>query len=93
MDIDQIARIAPYADDIWLKIHSILQNRKAISTHLSQKGLWYHRYTPTMAEGSLHATNVDLGLNDRQMRAAIVWLESQGINLTEVLQEETSACL
>lgn len=92
-NVDQIVRIAPYADDIWLKVYSILRNRKAVSTHLSQKGRWYHRYTPTMTAGSLHSTNVALALNDRQIWAAVKWLNYHGIALDQVLQKEVSACL
>jgi len=73
-DRELILEHAPYADDIWLKVCGLARGIPVMSTTLSQQGKWYLRYTPTMREGALHATNVDLGLNDRQMIEALHWL-------------------
>lgn len=65
---------APYADDVWLKVNALAIGMPAMSTPLSQGSKWYLRYTPTMRAGALHATNVDLGLNDMQMNRSLEWL-------------------
>lgn len=75
VDIHNIMKLAPYADDIWLKICSLAKHIPTFSTALSHKSEWYHRYTPTMREGTLMATNVDLGLNDIQFQRCTEWLD------------------
>ena len=65
---------APYADDVWLKVCALARGIPTMTTPLSKGGKWYLRYTPTMRAGALHATNVDLGLNDMQIRRSAEWL-------------------
>ncbi len=72
--VGDILANAPYADDIWLKVCTLAQGIPTLPTSLSQEGKWYHRYTPTMKIGALHATNVDLGLNDMQLQRCLNWL-------------------
>jgi len=73
-DAMKILSLAPYADDIWLKFLGLANKVPACSTELSGGQNWYERYTPTMKEGALHATNVDLGLNDLQINRCKEWL-------------------
>lgn len=74
-DKDLILEHAPYADDIWLKFCAMAQGIPALATRLSHKSDWYHRYTPTMQEGTLMNSNVTRGLNDVQVGQCINWLE------------------
>lgn len=74
-DARAILAYAPYADDIWLKVSALARGIGTVATRLSRSSAWYLRYTPTMRAGALHATNVDLGLNDRQMQRALAWLD------------------
>lgn len=67
---------APYADDIWLKACALARRVPTMSTALSDGRHWYLRYTPTMREGALHASNVELGLNDMQLRRVEGWLST-----------------
>lgn len=73
--VDLILSHAPYADDVWLKVCALAQGIPTMSTPLSSKGKWYLRYTPSMEIGALHATNVNLGLNDVQIRSAFSYLK------------------
>jgi hypothetical protein len=74
IDVERVLSLAPYADDIWLKVCALASGVPTMSTPLSKGSDWYLRYTPTMTAGALHATNVDLGLNDLQMSRALQWL-------------------
>lgn len=65
---------APYADDVWLKMCALARGIPTMSTSLSKGANWYLRYTPTMRAGALHATNVELGLNDLQLQRSAAWL-------------------
>jgi hypothetical protein len=89
--VQDILAIAPYADDIWLKACAIARNVPTMSTALSQGGKWYLRYTPTMREGALHATNVDLGLNDLQLQRAQAWLSQRRPDWQQALLGEVTA--
>ena len=62
-----------------------------MSTALSQGGKWYLRYTPTMREGALHATNVDLGLNDLQLQRAQAWLSQRRPDWQQALLDQVTA--
>ncbi|GAA6213146.1 hypothetical protein NBRC116602_28870 [Hyphomicrobiales bacterium 4NK60-0047b] len=73
-NIRDILTYAPYADDIWLKICSLALAIPTKSTHLSDGCGWYHRYTPTMMNDTLMATNVEKGLNDIQINRCVDWL-------------------
>lgn len=75
-DAGEILRHAPYADDIWLKTCALAANIPTFATELSNGGLWYHRYTPTMRAGTLMATNVERGLNDLQIARCTEWLDN-----------------
>lgn len=75
LDVRSALACAPYADDIWLKACALARGIRSVGTPLSQGAKWYLRYTPTMRSGALHATNVDLGLNDRQLARAAQWLD------------------
>lgn len=75
-DARAILAHAPYADDIWLKVNALARGMGTVSTRLSRSNDWYLRYTPTTRAGALHATNVDLGLNDRQIQRALAWLDT-----------------
>lgn len=72
--ISDVLAHAPYADDVWLKACALARGIPTMTTPLSQGAKWYHRYTPTMRAGALHATNIDLGLNDIQIRRSTDWL-------------------
>lgn len=72
--MEDILLTAPYADDVWLKACALAKGVRAISTPLSQGSSWFVRYTPTMRLGALQATNVDLGMNDLQVRRCEEWL-------------------
>lgn len=76
-NIEAIMACASYADDVWLKVCGLLQGIPVMSTPASRPGGWYLRYTPTMTAGALHATNVDLGLNDIQIQRALAFLAQQ----------------
>lgn len=73
-NIPNILSHAPYADDVWLKVCALARGIPTMTTRLSKGSTWYLRYTPTMREGALHATNVDLGLNDMQLSRSFEWL-------------------
>ena len=73
-DIDKILSHAPYADDVWLKVCAMARQIPTFATALSHKSDWYHRYTPTMKSGTLMATNVERGLNDKQIELCLDWL-------------------
>lgn len=75
-DVRNILRLAPYADDIWLKACAMARGIPTYATELSNKGKWYLRYTPTMLEGTLMQTNVERGLNDIQITQCLNWLAS-----------------
>jgi GT2 family glycosyltransferase len=75
--VQDILAHAPYADDIWLKVCALARGIPTMSTPLSRGSDWYLRYTPTMKAGALHATNVDLGLNDLQIQRCFEWLSNQ----------------
>lgn len=83
-----ILRNAPYADDVWLKFNALLQERPTMATELSSGSDWYHRYTPTMREGTLMAENVDLGLNDMQIRQCESWLAKHRPDWRDLLSLE-----
>lgn len=85
LDIEKILRVAPYADDVWLKFVALAQGVSTASTPLSAQSKWYVRYTPTMKAGALHETNVDLGLNDIQLARAIDWLKVNNLSIWEKL--------
>ncbi|MFV1874464.1 glycosyltransferase [Nioella sp.] len=74
-DRELILSKAPYADDIWLKICAMARGIPTFATNLSKKGQWYHRYTPSMRDGTLMATNVERGLNDNQIQQCLKWLD------------------
>jgi glycosyltransferase involved in cell wall biosynthesis len=76
-DIPTLLGVAPYADDLWLKVCALVKNLRTFATTLSKGSCWYHRYTPSMREGSLMALNLDRGLNDLQVRRAFAWLSEQ----------------
>lgn len=76
-DIDLILSLAPYADDVWLKAIGLARDIPTFATALSHKGDWYHRYTPTMREGTLMAANVERGLNDIQVARSLDWVNRQ----------------
>ncbi|MCX8482836.1 MAG: hypothetical protein ORN50_04595, partial [Crocinitomicaceae bacterium] len=82
-----ILKFAPYADDVWLKFLGLLRDIPVCSTSLSASTDWYHRYTPTMKQGALHATNVDLGLNDMQITRCCNWLSDSGVNWKSKISE------
>jgi hypothetical protein len=73
-NVEEILAVAPYADDLWLKFCALAHSVPTFATELSHKADWYHRYTPTTLEGTLMATNVDLGLNDVQVLRCADWL-------------------
>jgi len=73
-DTRKLLACAPYADDIWLKAIALSRGIPTVATALSQGSEWYHRYTPTMMEGTLMETNVNRGLNDTQVRASMDWV-------------------
>ena len=75
--IADILAHAPYADDVWLKVCALAQGRPTFATALSHKADWYHRYTPSMRDGSLMGTNVERGLNDVQIARCLLWLDRQ----------------
>lgn len=74
--IDDLLSRAPYADDLWLKACALAQDIPVYATALSRQGDWYHRYTPTMMEGTLMNVNVQRGLNDTQIERCVQWLDS-----------------
>lgn len=76
-DIHTLLAVAPYADDIWLKICALAKHRPTYATLLSRKSSWYQRYTPSMHKGTLMAVNIDRGLNDEQIGRAFAWLSKQ----------------
>ena len=95
LDVSEIMKRAPYADDVWLKACSWAKKIPTFATVLSQGSDWYHRYTPTMNAGTLMATNVDLGLNDIQLQSCIKWLDQYTPSWRELLYvelEEGSLC-
>ena len=77
IDTAEILRYAPYADDMWLKFNALAKGIPTFATELSSGSEWYHRYTPTMRAGTLMAENVELGLNDIQIRQCADWLTEQ----------------
>lgn len=88
-DISSIMRMAPYADDIWLKICALAKQIPTFATTLSCSSKWYHRYTPTMTAGTLMATNVDLGLNDIQFQSCTQWLDQYQPTWRELFDTES----
>ncbi len=76
-DVQTLLAVAPYADDIWLKICALAKHLPTYATTLSHKSSWFHRYTPSMREGTLMAVNLDRGLNDAQISRAFAWLSEQ----------------
>lgn len=76
-NVSKILECAPYADDVWLKVCALARNIPTMTTPLSKGASWYLRYTPTMKAGALHATNVDLGLNDKQIERCFKWLNQE----------------
>lgn len=76
-DTQTLLAVAPYADDIWLKVCALAKKIPTYATNLSHKSDWYHQYTPTMNMGSLMAVNVDRGLNDTQIALGFAWLSQQ----------------
>lgn len=85
-DIDKILSHAPYADDVWLKVCALARQIPTFATALSHKSDWYHRYTPTMKEGTLMAANVERGLNDKQIELCLDWLNHVSPNWKTNLQ-------
>jgi glycosyltransferase involved in cell wall biosynthesis len=84
--------IAPYADDIWLKVVSLIHGRRVVTTNAcSEKGGWYMEYTPTMKEGALHSVNVDRGLNDMQIKLSLDYLATRDIRLQSLVQSPSIA--
>ena len=79
---------APYSDDIWLKTCALARDIPTMTTPLSQGADWYLRYTPTMRAGALHATNVDMGLNDIQIKRCTEWLSRVKPNWRQVLLDD-----
>jgi hypothetical protein len=83
--------LAPYADDIWLKVVSLLHGRRVVTTSAcNERGGWYMEYTPTMKEGALHSVNVDRGLNDLQIKQSFKYLETKGISLHSIADNHCS---
>lgn len=88
-DDHMILRTAPFADDIWLKVQSIMKGIKAVTTDAcSSLGSWYHSYTPEMSQGALHKLNTERGLNDIQLQSCIRYAKSNGINVVDILRAE-----
>jgi hypothetical protein len=87
-DVEQLLAHAPYADDIWLKACALARDVPTMASPLSQGSRWYLRYTPTMRAGALHATNVDLGLNDMQLARVQGWLDGVHPGWREALAAE-----
>lgn len=87
-DVSQILSTAPYADDLWLKLCAIAQGISTYATALSNGSKWYHRYTPTMRDGTLMDVNVGLGLNDPQMERCCAWLDRNRPSWRMLLQED-----
>jgi len=87
-DEQEILSVAPYADDVWLKMCSLLKGLKTVTTRLSRPGGWYKRYTPTMRFGSLHDTNVGSGLNDLQLGRAFALLDENRPHWRDLLIQE-----
>ena len=85
-DTAEILRYAPYADDMWLKFNALAKGIPTFATELSSGSEWYHRYTPTMRAGTLMAENVELGLNDIQIKQCATWLNEQQPNWRELLK-------
>lgn len=79
---------APYADDIWLKFCALALGVPVYATNMSEGSKWYHRYTPTMRAGTLMAANVELGLNDLQIKACSEWLDNQRPEWRKELAED-----
>lgn len=77
LDPNNILSNAPYADDVWLKCLSLAKGMKTFATELSSGSRWYHRYTPSMREGTLMAINGEKGLNDAQISRSFAWLEKR----------------
>ena len=90
--IPLIMENAPYADDIWLKFCALKQGRPTYATELSKGSDWYLRYTPTMREGTLMDTNVDLGLNDIQISKAADWLSNVRPDWKSLLTRSLPEC-
>ena len=82
-----LLRYAPYADDVWFKACQLMKNVKVKTTDLVNLEPWYVRYTPTMTTGALHKTNVDLGLNDKQLRTSLNYLKASGMDWKGLLEE------
>lgn len=85
---EAILRHAPYADDVWLKFNALAKGIPTFATELSSGSEWYHRYTPTMREGTLMAENVELGLNDIQIAQCSDWLDRQNANWRTLLIDD-----
>jgi hypothetical protein len=90
LQVRDVLANAPYADDLWLKACALALGIPTMSTRFSDGASWYLRYTPTMREGALHATNVDLGLNDMQMRRLEAWLTRVRPDWREALAREVA---
>ena len=83
--------LAPYADDVWLKVVSLLHGRRVVTTNAcSEKGGWYMEYTPTMKEGALHSVNVDRGLNDLQISLSFNYLATKGIGIRSIADDHST---
>ncbi|WP_159819336.1 glycosyltransferase [Cyanobium sp. Copco_Reservoir_LC18] len=83
--------LAPYADDVWLKVVSLLHGRRIVTTDAcSEKGGWYMEYTPTMKEGALHSINVDRGLNDLQISLSFNYLAKMGIGIRSITDNHST---
>lgn len=71
---------------MWLKFNALAKGIPTFATELSSGSEWYHRYTPTMRAGTLMAENVELGLNDIQIKQCATWLNEQQPNWRDLLK-------
>lgn len=81
LDTRKIMAIAPYADDIWLKLMSVKKGIKVVSTDLEESMRWYCNYTPETLNNALQSINVGVGLNDNQL---VLGLADLGITMGDL---------
>lgn len=78
LEENEILEVAPYADDIWLKLVAVRRGMSTFATAMTALQRWYLEYVPNMLESSLYQSNVLKGLNDLQFRALDTELANSG---------------